>query len=127
MGIKIAMFICASLIPLVMLVFGIIFRKAAPKNINILFGYRTERSMKNADTWRFAHKHIGRTWTIVGIPMLIVSVIAMALSMRASETVVTAVSTGLTIVQLVVFVTAIFPTERALERTFDKNGNRKDK
>ena len=127
MGIKIAMIACASLIPLVMLVFGIIFSKVAPKNINILFGYRTERSMKNEDTWQFAHKHIGRTWTIVGIPMLVVSVIAMVLAMRAGETAMTAAATMLSIVQIVVLVAAIFPTERALENTFDKNGNRKDR
>ncbi len=119
------MFFFCTLIPLIMVMFGIVFSKTAPKNINMLFGYRTERSMINEDTWKFAHRHIGRTWLIVGIPMLVLSALALILAIGAGETVVTAVGTGLSIVQMVVLIASIFPTERALEKTFDKNGNRK--
>ena len=122
---SILMFFFCSLIPLVMVIFGIVFCITAPKNINMIFGYRTERSMKNEDTWQFAHKHIGKTWLLLGIPVLIISVVALAIATGAGDIAVTAVGTGLSIVQMVVLIASIFPTERALERTFDKNGNRK--
>lgn len=48
--------------PLLMIIFGAIFRKAAPKKINSLYGYRTTMSMKNRDTWEFAHHYFGRIW-----------------------------------------------------------------
>ena len=125
MGFWIFMLIACELIPFVMVVFGIVFSKTAPKNINIVFGYRTVRSMKNEDTWAFAHKHIGRTWLMMGIPMLVLSAVILVLVKGAGDTAISAVCTVLNIVQIVLLVAAIFPTERALEKTFDKNGNRK--
>ena len=62
MGFWIFMFAVNLLIPLVMVIFGAIFIKTAPKKINFLFGYRTERSMKNEDTWKFAHTYLGKLW-----------------------------------------------------------------
>ena len=48
------------LIPIIMLVFGAIFSKKAPKSINHIYGYRTPRSMKNQNTWEFANMYCGR-------------------------------------------------------------------
>ena len=52
------MLIMGLLIPLTMVGFGKLFLTRAPKNINMVFGYRTVMSMKNRDTWEFAHKMI---------------------------------------------------------------------
>lgn len=41
------MLLSVLLIPVIMLIFGTIFSKTAPKDINYIFGYRTTRSMKN--------------------------------------------------------------------------------
>ena len=119
------MLVMDLLFPVIMVLFGAIFSRVAPKRINYIFGYRTERSMKNEDTWVFAHKFIGRLWLFIGIPMLIVSASVMLLLLGASETVVSAVGTGLCFLQLAGVIIPVFPTERALKRTFDKNGNRK--
>lgn len=54
------LFICNLLIPVVVIVTGRIMWKHYPKNINGLVGYRTTRSMKNMDTWRFANEYCGR-------------------------------------------------------------------
>ena len=56
MGFWIYMLIMDLLIPTVMVLFGRAFLKKAPKEINYVFGYRTSRSMKNRDTWEFAHQ-----------------------------------------------------------------------
>ena len=66
MGFWIFMVIMDLLVPLTMIGFGRYFLKQAPGTINWVFGYRTEMSMKNKDTWEFAHKYIGKLWYIKG-------------------------------------------------------------
>ena len=66
--------ICDLLIPIVMILAGIIMWKHAPKQINGLLGYRTTRSMKNMDTWKFAHDHCGRLWWKIGLILLIATI-----------------------------------------------------
>ncbi len=34
-----------------------LFSQRRPRQVNSMFGYRTARSMKNEDTWKFAHRH----------------------------------------------------------------------
>ena len=65
------------IIPLSMIFLGKYFSKRAPKEINMLFGYRTTRSTKNQDTWQFAHHFFGRLWYKMGLLLLILSVAAM--------------------------------------------------
>ena len=125
MGFWIFMLITDLLIPVIMAGFGRYFLKRAPNKINPVFGYRTERSMKNCDTWSFAHKYCGRIWYISGLVMLPVSVAVMLPVIGKSETVVGAVGGVLCFLQLIPLMAAIIPTERALERTFDKNGKRR--
>lgn len=86
MGFWLFMLIMNLLIPFSMIGFGRYFLKNAPKEINAIFGYRTTMSMKNNDTWEFAHKYCGKIWYICG---------------------------------------SVVPTEKALKKTFDKNGKRR--
>ena len=58
------MLIMGLLIPLTMVGFGKLFLTRAPKNINMVFGYRTVMSMKNRDTWEFAHKMLPMLGTL---------------------------------------------------------------
>ena len=67
------LFICNLLIPVVVIVTGRIMWKHYPKNINGLVGYRTTRSMKNMDTWKFAHDYCGKLWWKIGWVMIIPS------------------------------------------------------
>ncbi len=53
------------------------FSRSAPKEINSAFGYRTSMSMKNADTWQFAHHYFGKIWRTLGWILIIPSVIPM--------------------------------------------------
>ena len=54
------MLICDMIIPIVMVIVGRMMWKHCPKNINGMSGYRTTRSMKNMDTWKFAHDYCGK-------------------------------------------------------------------
>lgn len=88
MGFWIYMLIIDLLLPFTMIGFGKYFLKTAPKNINTVFGYRTSKSMKNKDTWIFAHKYCGKIWFISGLIMLPLSVIVMMFVFGGLENVV---------------------------------------
>jgi len=60
------MFICNLLIPIVMIMGGKMMWMYFPKNINSLVGYRTTRSIKIMDTWKFAHEYRGKLWCKIG-------------------------------------------------------------
>ncbi len=66
---------CDVLIPLMMILFGRIMWKCCPSKINSWYGYRTARSMKNMDTWKFAHRHFGKQWWKIGWLILLPSVL----------------------------------------------------
>jgi len=119
------MLIMELLIPVTMIGFGRYFSKKAPKEINSVFGYRTSMSMKNKDTWEFAHKHFGKIWFKWGWILLVVSVVVKLFTIGQSEDVIGWTGAILVHVQMVVLIVGIIPTERALKKTFDKNGNRR--
>lgn len=119
------MLIVDMIVPLTMMGFGRYFSKSAPKEINSLFGYRTARSMKNKDTWIFAHNYCGRLWFISGIVLLPVSVIPLLCVTGREINTVSAVGLIVCIVQVIAMTASIIPVEKALKRTFDENGNRR--
>jgi len=125
MGFWIYMLIINLLLPLTMIGFGKYFSKTAPKNINAVFGYRTSMSMKNKDTWIFAHKYCGKIWFISGLIMLPLSVIVMMFVFGGLENVVGTVGAVLCGIQFIPILISIILTEKALNKTFDKNGIRR--
>lgn len=60
------MLCCDLIIPVLMIVIGRLMWKRPPQRINSLIGYRTSRSMKNMDTWLFAHHYSGKLWWRTG-------------------------------------------------------------
>lgn len=125
MGFWIFMLIMDLLIPVTMIGFGSYFMKNAPKEINAVFGYRTSMSMKNKDTWEFAHKYCGKVWCSFGIAMLSITVIFMFLVIGKNEECVGRIGGIICGVQLIPLIGSIFPTEVALKKNFDKNGKRR--
>lgn len=125
MGFWIFMLVMDLLIPFSMIVFGKVFLKGHPEDINAVFGYRTTMSMKNKDTWAFAHNYCGKIWYICGLILLPVSIIVMVTVIGKSDDIVGTVGGVLSGIQMIPLIGSIFPTERALRKTFDKNGNRR--
>lgn len=125
MGFWIFMLIMDLLTPLLMLGFGILSLKRAPKKINFVYGYRTTMSMKNEDTWQFAHACFGKLWTRIGLILLPVSIMPLLFVIGGDENKVGIVGGVVCTVQAVVLLGSIVPVEKALKRTFDRNGNRK--
>ncbi|MDD7390635.1 MAG: SdpI family protein [Lachnospiraceae bacterium] len=119
------MLMCNLLIPACMIGFGWYFRKKAPGQINMLFGYRTPRSAKNRDTWKFAHHYFGRLWYRLGMVLLPVTVAAMLPLLGKSIDTIGIYGSILSGIQIVIMLLPIWFTESALKRTFDEDGNRR--
>lgn len=126
MGFWIFMMVMDLLIPLTMIGFGKYFSERAPKEINEGFGYRTSMSMKNKDTWEFAHHYCGKLWLVIGYIILVISVMTMFFVIGKGKNVIGILGGILCGVQLVFLIGSIFPTERALKKNFDEYGNRKN-
>ena len=113
------------LIPFTMIGFGKYFMNSAPENINIVFGYRTSMSMKNQDTWKFAHEYCGKLWFQWGKITLILTIIAMLFLLGKTVDIIGNWGGTICMIQLLPLIGAIGPTENALRRTFDKDGKRR--
>lgn len=124
MGFWVFMMFVDMLIPFTMLGFGKYFIKNTPKEINMVFGYRTTRSMKNKDTWEFAHSYCGKLWLRIGVIMFILSVIAMLFVIGNNVNDIGTFGGILCGIQIVFLIGSIFSVERAIKNNFDEQGNR---
>jgi hypothetical protein len=127
MGFWIYMLIMSTVVPFTMIGFGSYFvRSSGPEKINMAFGYRSSMSMKNDDTWKFAHAYCGKVWRIMGWAMLPVSAAAMLFVLGKGTGTVGTFGAVVLGAQCVSLVASIIPTEKALRKHFDKDGNRKN-
>jgi len=113
------------LIPLTMICFGRRFSRRAPEKINHFFGYRTARSMKNMDTWVFAHKCIGKIWYRLGLTLIPVTILAMIAIYKRDIDTIGMIGGGFTLIQCFILVLTIIPVERALKKEFDEYGRKR--
>jgi len=105
-----------------MIVFGLIFLKKPPKNINSLYGYRTRMSSVNQETWDFAHEYSGRVWLRTGVYVLVGSMVLMLLLKNSKD--FERYMLTMFYVQMGFMLMVIPLTEKALRKSFDKEGNR---
>ncbi len=122
MGFWIFMLVSDLLIPLTIIGFGNYFIKNAPKEINGIFGYRTAMSMKNRDTWEFAHHYCGKIWFFSGLIMFFLSFIAMLYVIGKDVNYVGIYGGILCGIQLIFLIASIVFTETALIKNFDEFG-----
>ena len=125
MGFWVFMTSMELLLPLIMVGLGNYFLKGGPRQVNSMFGYRTARSMKNEDTWKFAHRHCGRIWRRWGITLAFFSLAVMLSTLDKGVPAMGRTGAILSLMQCVMLVASIFPTEWALRRTFDEDGRRR--
>ena len=113
------------LVPVIQIVAGWMLWKHCPRSINNVLGYRTKWSKKNQDTWTFANEYCGRMWWKVGLGLLVLTVAVHIPFYGADEDTIGNLCLIVTWVQLAVLIGSVFPTERALKRTFNEDGTRK--
>ena len=117
--------LCDLFIPFIMTVVGIMTSKHCPKNINSLIGYRTTRSMKNMDTWKFAHEYCGKLWWKIGWIMIILSALIYIPLYQSDNNVIGIAGVVLITIQCIILIVSIYPTEKALKEHFNNDRTRK--
>lgn len=118
------LFTCIVLfvIPVLMIVAGYMMWKHCPGEINYVVGYRTRRSMKNKDTWKFAHEYCGRLWWMFGWIMVASTIFVLFPYINSSKEEIEILLAPLILVQGAILVLSIIPTEKALKKKFNDDG-----
>jgi len=112
---KLFFYITDLLLPVMMTVLGYVFIKRPPKNINIFYGYRTSRSLRSMESWKYAHECCGRLWIKLG-PVLFILILFSKLVIPLNEEILSLIH--MTILIFSLFAT-IFVVEQDLKRKFD--------
>ena len=114
-------------VPAILLGFGWRFMKKPPQNINGAYGYRTSMSMKNQSTWDFAHQVCGQVWWRLGWVLLALSAVFLAWMQTRPGGEQTNWLLGILVVlgEGAALILTVIPVERALRKTFDQNGVRR--
>ena len=104
--------------PVVLLVMGLLYRFATPKEANHHWGYRTYFGMGSVEAWRFAQRFAGFIYMILGgvmtFAMLIVSIVLIGkdtitlLTIAAICLVIEAILTGLAVLGINIYLAVLY-------------------
>ena len=117
--------ICDCIIPVLMIIAGRMMWKHCPKKINGIVGYRTKMSMKNMDTWKFAHEYCGKLWWKIGWFAIIPSALIHVPLYHSDENTIGIVGGILVTIQCIILIVSIYLTEKALKKHFYDDGTRR--
>ena len=106
------------LIPVVMIIAGVMMEKYCTDKPNAVLGYRTRRSMQNAETWKFANEFCGKLWWQAGWVMSGPTIVVQVAFRRSGESVIEHLSWVLIFLQILVILLTVGWTERALKKKF---------
>lgn len=120
---KFFLFLTGMLIPASMVVLGYVLKNHSPKEINGLCGYRTERSMKNKRTWKFANTYCGELWLKIGTVITIISSVILFLLMNTTAFEI--ILLAIVLIQVIIMIVPIYFVEKALKENFDEHGMKK--
>lgn len=118
-------FICSLFTPLVIVFAGWVMRKSCIKRNNFC-GYRTKMAMKNDDTWKFANEICGKLWWRIGWMLFFSTILIFLIIIKFSDSTSTFITIFLMTVECLMIVLSIILVEKAMKKTFDKDGNRKN-
>lgn len=124
MGMWFFCFLLSMLVPAIMVIFGARFTKKPPKRINYMYGYRTKRSMKNIQTWEFAHQTIGKIWYRSGIVSGILIMIGFLFVLVWNVEMAEPFCGIAAILEIVLLLVSYVPAEQALKKNFTDSGKR---
>ena len=127
MGFLIFMLCMSLFIPVLYLIIGKLFMNNAPNNINYVYGYRTKMSMKNQETWDFAHRIMSKFCIKTWLPLAIASLIPYIFIYGASDYIIGISGVLIIFTQIIYMFVVIVYVEKALKDNFDKEGNRRIK
>lgn len=99
-----------------MLVLGLLFQKFPPKKINYLYGYRTNRSMKNQEVWEAANNYASKLFLRICLYSFLLPVVSYFLFPQYNILITIIVNTLLLFFMM-------YSTETYLKEYFDADGN----
>lgn len=67
---------------IIFMITGFVMFKFPPKNINMLYGYRTTRSMKNQEQWDFSQKYSAKLLILCGVFLILTSNISLIITIN---------------------------------------------
>lgn len=120
-----AMSISYLVIPIIMIITGVLFIKKPAKTMNWMYGYRTQRAMKNQETWDFAQNYFGKVCTCLGVGMTVFVAVFMLYVFGQDEETLETVGKILGTVEIFAMVYGLTPTERALKKREYRKEERK--
>ncbi|HEX5002664.1 MAG TPA: SdpI family protein [Bacteroidia bacterium] len=100
----------------IFIIAGLVLLKFPPKNRNILYGYRTQSSMKSPERWKFAQINSGKEAIRSGIILSLFSLLGFVY--YPSEIISVLIGLGLMLMTILVM---LFRIEKAIARKFNTN------
>lgn len=67
---------------IIFIITGFIMLKFPPKKINLFYGYRTTRSMKNQEQWDFSQKYSAKLLMLCGLFLTLISSISLLITLN---------------------------------------------
>ena len=122
MGFWWLLFVCNLLIPIIMILSGYWMWKHCPSDINPILGYRTKRSMKNINTWKFAHDYAGRLWWKAGWILMILTILVQLPFIKSITHAIGNLFLVIIFVQILAMLLTIIPVENTLKKKFNDDG-----
>ncbi len=111
-------------VPILMTVCGIAMKKCHSDEPNNIIGYRTKRSVKNKDTWKFANELAGTLWIKTGVILTVLSAVFSIIYFYVSAKSGVWIMMSAMIIQSGFMIGTIYPVEKALQEKFDENGSK---
>ena len=96
--------------------------KHCPPEMSSVSGYRTKRSRKNPDTWKFANDYAGRLWWKTGWILILPTVLVQLPFLGSNTNEVGILSLVIVFVQLLILLLTGIPVENALKKNFPDDG-----
>lgn len=108
----------AVLMPVIMAALGHFLAAHPPKEPNHFIGYRTPRSMRSLESWKFAQVYSGRKMEWLGLVMLLPAAVSMIPVINSDEYGISMMMLTVIIIEAAVLIVPIFLTEKALKEKF---------
>jgi len=96
--------------------FSIIFYFFPPKKINAIYGYRTNKTMKNETIWKFANTHFTKQFLIYSAISFIAALVFVSISKNFTWQPMA--------IMLLSLAVSVVKTEQEVNKNFDADGNK---
>ena len=112
--------------PVLMVIMGLLYRFAAPKEANHHFGYRCYFGMGSVQAWQFTQRLAGSVWIILGVLLSVAMIIAKRTALTGLEPMDLLLRAVICVLcQVGVLLAATITIRVVVACTFDRHGVRR--